>query len=805
MSGSIQVSQLEEEPLVFSPEEDTPLLGAQLKTWSTMCTLFLQGRWYTATPTAVREMGLEVALDYTSKHLDEYRNRDFEQLCPNDTYLQLLWLGSHAHIDVSRNSLPTRSKLLPPSLTVGLTQLFYYARRRRGPHIRKTDKGMGLCIHSKQWLQQQRGLVINDPSKYQVVTNPSSYDKINASKIYMMPKIHKNRIPVPGRILVQGFSYLEASAKFISFFGYSFLKELTTLFRFHEIHAEYEYVGLDQASRTIDSMLQYYGKPPSLVELDVEGCYPSIKHNMVHRTFKYFFEYVPAQLLPVYMNVWARSLYLLEHTYVQVNKIVYKQVSGLSQGSAAAPFLADFTLFMLDLEFRKRHPDVWHGRYLDDILVIIPPTHDTNIVINSLQESYKREGQLITIQHAGTDNYAAWLGFEINHTGQYRVHIKPTWVNLFSPLYDAISPRLHFGYLIIMVIRFIIFTSNNILFLEVWQRFTKSLPARGYPPEIHDLILDKIHYAKGFDPRDPIGHMFLKNQFGYWLRQSKTWRKIHSHHSPYKDLWAGTLNSSELLHINQVLMHDVIGDRPTIRPSPTWTLTYIPSNIGHEVPLHNQGDTTIMPPSPDHSLPDSDHSALHSDISVDSWGSNPNGPDWFQANSRFNIMPINMSWHDLITTQFRGTGPVGGSGSHHDIEHPLRVGAPVQGTSSNLLLASPLSTILNEKSCYLPTLMEEPSIEELEAQDPLFTGNIMSIAAWLFDYQILPSYRKSWLPAGDPAIFTNIPSSMCSTTVDIQLLQTEHREQSNTEIQRLHDEIMDLHTQVEEDKVTELL
>ncbi|KAI6660767.1 hypothetical protein LOD99_10274 [Oopsacas minuta] len=198
--------------------------------------------------------------------------------------------------------LPTRSKLMPPSLTVGLTLLFYYARRRRRPHIRKIDKGMGLYIHSKRWLQQQRAL--------------------------------------------------------------------------------------------------------------------------------------------------ARSLYLLNHTYIQVDGIVYQQVSGLSQGSVAAPFLADFTLFMLDLKFRELNPDVWHGRYLDDIILVIPSTLDPDTILHSIQSLYQKEKQLLSVQHAGTEGYSAWLGFEIKPTGEFRVHIKPTWVNLFSPLYDAISPRLHFGYLI---------------------------------------------------------------------------------------------------------------------------------------------------------------------------------------------------------------------------------------------------------------------------------------------------------------------------------------------------------------------
>lgn len=100
-----------------------------------------------------------------------------------------------------------------------------------------------------------------------------------------MQKIHKERIPVPGIILVQGFSWIEANAKFVSLFGHSILKELTSLpHTFHSIRAEYEYVGLDNALNYIGEIRQLSG-PPVLVEFDVEAFYPSIKHDTVHLAF----------------------------------------------------------------------------------------------------------------------------------------------------------------------------------------------------------------------------------------------------------------------------------------------------------------------------------------------------------------------------------------------------------------------------------------------------------------------------------------------------------------------------------------
>ena len=609
-----------------------------------------------------------------------------------------------------------------------------------------------------------------------------------------MPKIHKNKTPVPGRILVQGFSWMEASAKFVSFFGYAIFKELKAFLPFHKVRAEYEFKGLDNA---MDYLYEYNTQQNwdstrecTLIELDVEGCYPSINIPAVNLAFEFFLNYVPQQFLPLYINVWARALYLLDHAYIQVDGILYKQTQGLAQGSAAAPFLADFTLFRFDLEFRAFNPRVWHGRYLDDILLAIPCYVSVGDTIRSIKQIFAKGNQLLTVQTAGRDGYSAWLGFEIKPNCQYRVHIKPTWVNLFSPLYDSISPRLHFGYLIIMAIRFTTFSSSNVNFQYIWNIFTSSLPARGYPLFVSQMILDKIKWASGFDLTDPAGHLYMKQRFSFWMRQTKSWRKENAHRSPYRELWEGTLNSTELLHINQVLAADLIGGRPTIRPSPTWTITHIP--CVRPIP---RGDTTIVPHSPD---PPSDHvdynQSINSEIasSIDSYDSFVNGPDWFKHGDLPGIA-INMSWHDAITTQFRGEMR-GGAGS--DTEHPLRVGAPIPGTSTTRLLCSPLSKILGEPVCYQPRLLEEPSTEALEALRPLFFGNILSIAEFLWDFQILPSYRKSWLPPGPPEYFMGLPDSLARTFEEIALLQDTFETPARTEIALLHEEITQLHLAV---------
>ena len=82
-------------------------------------------------------------------------------------------------------------------------------------------------------------------------------------------------------------------------------------------------------------------------------------------------------------------------------------------------------------------------------------------------------------------------------------------------------------------------------------------------------------------------------------------------------------------------------------------------------------------------------------------------------------LPI-MTWHNLITTQFNSKLPGG-----HNIapyRNPLKVGQVIPGTNADLLMANPLAVLLNRSNSYKPLLLEEPTLEELEAISPIFTG-----------------------------------------------------------------------------------
>ena len=84
-----------------------------------------------------------------------------------------------------------------------------------------------------------------------------------------------------------------------------------------------------------------------------------------------------------------------------------------------------------------------------------------------------------------------------------------------------------------------------------------------------------------------------------------------------------------------------------------------------------------------------------------------------------------------------------------------------------------------------------------------FAGQIIPISGWLYDYQILPSYRQAWLPKDLIEKYTNIPDSVGATTMCIQLLMHTHREAATTELDLLHEELMNLHIECGNTEETE--
>ena len=81
-------------------------------------------------------------------------------------------------------------------------------------------------------------------------------------------------------------------------------------------------------------------------------------------------------------------------------------------------FSRGLLLFFVDLHFCATNPDVWPGWCLDDFLLVVPAHIDADYTVANLQSIYANNQQLITIQHAGPDGFAAWLCFEIHPSGQ---------------------------------------------------------------------------------------------------------------------------------------------------------------------------------------------------------------------------------------------------------------------------------------------------------------------------------------------------------------------------------------------------
>jgi ribonuclease HI/retron-type reverse transcriptase len=110
-----------------------------------------------------------------------------------------------------------------------------------------------------------------------------------------------------------------------------------------------------------------------------------------------------------------------------------KARKGLRQGSPLSPLLMNLYLdHFLDRPWRKRFPDVPLLRYLDDIVVICPESHDPAPLYAGLVQLVRDAGLSLkgdelkghepkSIRYLGSGQTANWLGFEIALNNQHLV------------------------------------------------------------------------------------------------------------------------------------------------------------------------------------------------------------------------------------------------------------------------------------------------------------------------------------------------------------------------------------------------
>jgi hypothetical protein len=68
--------------------------------------------------------------------------------------------------------------------------------------------------------------------------------------------------------------------------------------------------------------------------------------------------------------------FVLQNNFFQYEGTTYHQVSGLAMGTSCAPVIANLYCAVKEVELRKRYPQYYYGRYIDDIFTTFKGTEE---------------------------------------------------------------------------------------------------------------------------------------------------------------------------------------------------------------------------------------------------------------------------------------------------------------------------------------------------------------------------------------------------------------------------------------------
>ncbi|KAJ1216093.1 hypothetical protein NDU88_003699 [Pleurodeles waltl] len=232
----------------------------------------------------------------------------------------------------------------------------HYKRLSRDPTIDVQEEITFLVSKGKE-----NNWITDHEASYLIQTNPK------IPYFYILPKVHKGKIPPPGRPIVSGIgSALEPLSKFVDFFLQPIVKRIPTYLK------DTTHVLLLLESIAFDKSKEL------LITLDVESLYTNITQEATLE--------VISNLLDVHMGgsqtqtppgfILDLAHLALTRNYFKFEDSFFLQTQGTSMGSTFAPSLACLyvdhierhTILHEDNPYRDQIK-LWK-RYIDDVLLI---------------------------------------------------------------------------------------------------------------------------------------------------------------------------------------------------------------------------------------------------------------------------------------------------------------------------------------------------------------------------------------------------------------------------------------------------
>ena len=201
-----------------------------------------------------------------------------------------------------------------------------------------------------------RGKITKKVRNFLYLENPRT------PQLYLLPKVHKNQNPPPGRPII---SANQSPTERISAFVDTFIRPIVTTGKSY-IKDTTDFINkLDDVGKTEDGSL--------LVSLDVNSLYTNIPNkDGAEATYEYLEKYRDSEAKPSNLSIAELLWLVLTLNNFQFNDTNYLQIGGTAMGTRLAPSFANLYMYHFEDKFVYPYhlqPQVWY-RYIDDVFMI---------------------------------------------------------------------------------------------------------------------------------------------------------------------------------------------------------------------------------------------------------------------------------------------------------------------------------------------------------------------------------------------------------------------------------------------------
>ena len=194
----------------------------------------------------------------------------------------------------------------------------------------------------------------------QKIMNYLTVKKPQLGRFYLLPKIHKRTINVPGRPVISNNG--TATERISSFLDFHLKNIIPTIPHILEDTRDFLY-RIEQLQNILEGTF--------LVCFDVVGLYPHIPHDEGLQIMKKYLDKREDQSVTS-ENLYKLAEIVLKHNYFEFGQDVYQQILGTAIGTKFTPPYAKIFMAGLEEEIFKNSkftPFLWL-RYLDDIFCL---------------------------------------------------------------------------------------------------------------------------------------------------------------------------------------------------------------------------------------------------------------------------------------------------------------------------------------------------------------------------------------------------------------------------------------------------